>query len=111
MYSLSGLEWGILEVLYLLLVFGVGFGVTYLALPFIIKLMKKTGHVGQDIHKNAHPEVAESGGLGIVIGFSIACFLLMFLFPIFLNEILIFLITVVLAGGIGFPNALVPEGK
>jgi UDP-N-acetylglucosamine--dolichyl-phosphate N-acetylglucosaminephosphotransferase len=102
MNSLSGLEWGILEVLSLLLVFGIGFIVTYITLPFIIKFMKRTGHVGRDIHKNAHPEVAESGGLGIVIGFSVGSLSMMLLFPSFLNEIVVFLITVVLAGMIGF---------
>jgi len=33
--------------------------------------MKKKGYIGYDIHKNARPEVAESGGLGILIGISI----------------------------------------
>jgi UDP-N-acetylglucosamine--dolichyl-phosphate N-acetylglucosaminephosphotransferase len=64
--------------------------------------MKRKGHVGIDIHKNAKPEIAESGGLSMLIGFSISSIFLIIFFPAFLNEILIFLLTVLLAGGIGF---------
>ncbi len=102
MLSLSGLNWGFLEIFYLIVIFGIGFAATVIVIPFIIKFMKKTGHVGKDIHKNAHPEVAESGGLGIIIGFSVGSLSMILFFPNFLNEIVIFLITVVLAGMIGF---------
>jgi UDP-N-acetylglucosamine--dolichyl-phosphate N-acetylglucosaminephosphotransferase len=91
-----------MEIFYLIIVFGIGISVTYIIIPFIIKLMKRMGFTGRDIHKNERPEVAESGGLSIVIGFSVASLFLMLFFPNFFNEILIFLTTVVLAGIIGF---------
>jgi UDP-N-acetylglucosamine--dolichyl-phosphate N-acetylglucosaminephosphotransferase len=64
--------------------------------------MKKKGYVGYDIHKNAKPEVAESGGISMLVGISVASGLLIFFFPTFINVILIFLLTALLAGMIGF---------
>ena len=102
MIPLSDLNWSFVEIIYLLIIFLVGFGTTYLILPFIIKFMKKRKFVGYDIHKNSRPEVAESGGLSFVIGFVISALLLIIFFPVFFEDILIFLITVLLAAVIGF---------
>ena len=102
MIPLSDLNWGFLEILFLVIVFLVGLLVTYFLLPYIIKLLKKKNYVGYDIHKNSRPEVAESGGLGFVLGFTIASILLMVFFIDFFNEILIFILTVLSAALIGF---------
>ncbi|MFX0135870.1 MAG: hypothetical protein ACFFDN_19665 [Candidatus Hodarchaeota archaeon] len=102
MIPLSELDWSILEVLFLIIIFVIGFASTYFVLPQIIKFMKSKGYVGIDIHKNKHPEVAESGGLSIIIGFIVSSIFLMIFFPSFFSEILIFLLTVLLAGIIGF---------
>ncbi len=102
MIHISELHWGIIEVFYLILVFIIGFMVTFIVLPYIIKLMKKKGYVGYDIHKNENPEVAESGGISMVLGVSISSIFLIIFFPLFFNEILIFSLTVILAGMIGF---------
>jgi len=102
MIPLSDLNWSFVEIIYLLIIFLVGFGTTYLILPVIIKFMKKRKFVGYDIHKNSRPEIAESGGLSFVIGFIISSILLMIFFPVFFEDILIFLITVLLAAIIGF---------
>jgi len=102
MFPLSEMNWGFMETIFLIIVFAVGFLVTLLIIPYIIKFMKKKGYVGIDIHKNAQTEVAESGGLSMVIGITAASLLLMIFFPYFINEIIIFMITVVSAGVIGF---------
>jgi len=102
MIPLSELHWNFLEIFYLIIIFIVVFLTTYFILPFIIEFMKKKKYVGYDIHKNAHPEIAESGGLSMVIGFTIASILLMVFFPDFFKETIIFLLTVLLAGAIGF---------
>jgi len=102
MIPLSELQWDFLGILYLVIIFIVGFAITYLILPFIIKAMKKKKFVGYDIHKNSRPEVAESGGLSFVIGFSISSIFTMLFFPIILNETIIFLLTVLLTAAIGF---------
>ncbi|MFW9822645.1 MAG: hypothetical protein ACFFE4_06910 [Candidatus Thorarchaeota archaeon] len=102
MIPISELNWSYLEIIYLLIIFVLGFLTTYYLLPYIIKFMKKKKFVGYDIHKNSRPEIAESGGISIIIGFTVSSLLLMVFFPIFLEEIIIFLITVLLAGTIGF---------
>jgi UDP-N-acetylglucosamine--dolichyl-phosphate N-acetylglucosaminephosphotransferase len=102
MIPLSDLNWGFLEILFLVVVFLVGFLTTFFLLPYIIKLMKKKNYVGYDIHKNSRPEVAESGGLSFVLGFIIALIFLMIFFSDFFNEILIYLLTVLSAALIGF---------
>jgi UDP-N-acetylglucosamine--dolichyl-phosphate N-acetylglucosaminephosphotransferase len=102
MIPLSELDWNFIEIMYLIIIFVVGFLVTYIILPYIINLMKKKNYVGYDIHKNSRPEVAESGGLGFVFGFVVSSIFLMVFFPNIINEITIFLITVLLAALIGF---------
>ena len=101
MTSLTSLNWGIVEIIYLIIIFSAGFIVTLLIIPYVIKYMKKKGNIGYDIHKNARPEVAESGGVSIIIGIFVAAILSMILFPILFNVILIFIITIALAAVIG----------
>ena len=102
MIRITDLNWGVLEVIYLIIVFAVGFTITMVIIPYLIKIMKRKGHIGIDIHKNLKTEVAESGGISIVIGISFASMFLIFFFPSFFNEILIFVLTVVLSGLIGY---------
>ncbi|MHA2051201.1 MAG: hypothetical protein ACW986_16435, partial [Promethearchaeota archaeon] len=102
MIPLSDLHWGFLEILYLVIIFIIGFAITYFILPFIINAMKKKKFVGYDIHKNSRPEVAESGGLSFVIGFSVGSIFLMLFFPMFINEVIVFLLTVLLTATIGY---------
>ncbi|MFX1575237.1 MAG: hypothetical protein ACFFB0_21085 [Promethearchaeota archaeon] len=64
--------------------------------------MIKKDYIGYDIHKNARPKVAESGGVALVIGFTFASIFLMLFFPDIINKTLIFLLTVISAGIIGF---------
>jgi UDP-N-acetylglucosamine--dolichyl-phosphate N-acetylglucosaminephosphotransferase len=49
-------------------IFVVSFSITFLALPVIIRKMKVAGIVGKDVNKAERPEVAEMGGLAIVMG-------------------------------------------
>ncbi len=102
MIRITDLNWGVLEVIYLIIVFAVGFTITMVIIPYLIKIMKRKGHIGIDIHKNLKTEVAESGGISIVIGISFASIFLIIFFPSFFNEILIFVLTVVLSGLIGY---------
>ena len=102
MIRITDLNWGVLEAVYLIIVFVIGFTITMAIIPYIIKIMKKRGHIGIDIHKNLKTEVAESGGISIVIGISIASLFLIIFFPNFFNEILVFVLTVVLSGLIGY---------
>ena len=102
MIRISDLNWNVVETIYLIIIFIVGFLITMLIIPSIIKIMKKKGYIGIDIHKNSRTEVAESGGIALVIGISCTSVLLIIFFPSFYSEILIFILTVVLSGVIGF---------
>ncbi|MFX0007151.1 MAG: hypothetical protein ACFFAV_10550 [Candidatus Hermodarchaeota archaeon] len=102
MNLLTDLNWSFMEIIFLVIIFVTGFLVTYLVLPYLIKFMKRKGHVGIDIHKNAKPEIAESGGISMVIGISISMIFLIVFFPSFSHESLIFLLTVLLTGAIGY---------
>ncbi|MFX1504035.1 MAG: hypothetical protein ACFFDH_23945, partial [Promethearchaeota archaeon] len=102
MIPLSELNWDFLKISFLIITFVIGFLITYFILPLIIELMKKKKYIGVDIHKNTHPEIAESGGLSIIIGFTISSIFLSIFFPTFFKEIFVFLLTVLLAGIIGF---------
>ena len=93
---------GILEIVYFVIIFVVGFTFTLKFIPFLIKFMKKKGFVGIDIHKNMKPEIVESGGLSIMFGLIISSTLTMLFFPLMINQILVFILTVVLSGTIGF---------
>ncbi|VVB74120.1 Phospho-N-acetylmuramoyl-pentapeptide-transferase [uncultured archaeon] len=57
---------------FILAVLLVAFIVTYAATPVIIKMAKRKGIVGKDVHKPGRPEVAELGGLAIAAGIVIA---------------------------------------
>ncbi|KKM86103.1 hypothetical protein LCGC14_1282370 [marine sediment metagenome] len=102
MKRFSDLNWSFLQIIYLVIIFIIGFLFTYFIIPYVIKFMKKRNYIGHDIHKNSKPEVAESGGLSFVIGFAVTSIFLMVFFADFINEIIIFLLTVLIAGAIGF---------
>jgi len=102
MESPTEIQWDFFSILFLLISATIGFIITYSIMPQIIRYMKKNGFVGIDIHKNSKPEVAESGGLGMVIGFIISSTFLYLVFPQYRNIIFIVQMTLIIAGIIGF---------
>ena len=99
---LTEMNWSFTEIILLILTLIIGFLFTYFIIPKVIKLMKTKNYVGIDIHKNSRPKVAESGGIGIVMGFTITSIFLMIFFPKFSNETLILALTVIISGLIGY---------
>ncbi|MFW9936246.1 MAG: hypothetical protein ACFFD5_01220 [Candidatus Thorarchaeota archaeon] len=102
MIFITELNWGIFEVISLLTICIAGFFTTIIIIPYVIGLMKRKGYIGNDIHKNSKPEVPESGGLSIVIGISLTSLLLMIFFHNLYNELLIYFLTILISGLIGF---------
>lgn len=90
------------DFLWLALIFLVSFLSSYFSIPKIIRFMREHDYVGKDIHKNDQPEVAESGGLSTVIALLISSILIIIFFQEFINETLIFLLTILIAAFIGF---------
>lgn len=88
--------------LFLILISAAVFGLSYWSYPHVIKWMKKKKYVGYDIHKGNRPETAESGGLVFSITIIFGLILVGFVFPRLWNEILVFIITVIIAALIGW---------
>ena len=102
MTSMSTFQFHSLDLFWLFLVFLLSFISSYWSIPKIIQYMRNHDHVGKDIHKNAQPEVAESGGLSTVIGLLISSLFILIFFKEYFNETLIFISTVLIAAFIGF---------
>ncbi len=49
--------------------FAVSLGTTYFIVPWLIPKLKAKGIVGKDINKPDKPEIAEMGGIAVIIGF------------------------------------------
>ncbi len=82
------------------------FCLTFFAMPVIIRKMKVAGIVGNDVNKPGKPEVAEMGGLTIVVGVVGALLLAIALRTFFgysfgLNEIMAAMLTMTIIALIG----------
>lgn len=100
-----------MEIPYLLLVSSVcgliAFLLTFMVMPSLIRRLKNAEIVGRDIHKVTKPEVAEMGGIGILLGFSIAIMAGVYLCPEWQNQLTITLIVILLTGVIGMVDDLI----
>lgn len=75
--------------------------ITFLFQRKWIKLMYKKGKVGRDIHKEGKPEVAEMGGIPLIIMISAFSFFAFYLEPNYYSKYLIIIFTALIAGIIG----------
>ncbi len=88
-----------------IIIFSIGlfvFFFTYLLYPPLIKWIKKRGWIGYDIHKKSRTPTPESGGLGMTIALIIGSILIGIFYSELWMEVLVFIITIIFAGGIGF---------
>jgi len=91
-----------------IIAFVVAFVVTIVSTPFWIKKAKAIGLVGRDVHKKGRTRIAEAGGLAVifsaVLGMLIYIFINIFIIKtqIGLIEMLAAILTLILAGFIGF---------
>jgi UDP-N-acetylglucosamine--dolichyl-phosphate N-acetylglucosaminephosphotransferase len=92
--------------LIVVLSFLVSFGITYTALPFLIKYLKKKGITGIDIHKQNKPEIPEMGGFAILAGLILASLLILFILGQYSQEILAFVCIILIAGFVGIYDDL-----
>ncbi len=77
--------------------------ITFIGLPFHIRIMLKKGIFGVDVHKKEKPKVAEMGGVILLIAIIISSILIIILIDDSYNRLSIgiFCITVTVAGIIG----------
>jgi UDP-N-acetylglucosamine--dolichyl-phosphate N-acetylglucosaminephosphotransferase len=102
MESFATLGLDALDFLILALIAVGSFIFTKIVFSKYIIFAKKKGWTGNDIHKHARPEVAESGGLAFLIGLIPAGIIVMILYPHIINETIVFLLTVFFSGIVGF---------
>lgn len=89
------------------------FAVTGRVLPVLIRRMKRRGLTGKDMNKFGKPEVAELGGIGVILGFSFGIMLAIFAATYFglaelnLTVLLAGFATIVLVGFLGIVDDLI----
>ncbi|MBT3404854.1 glycosyl transferase family 4 [archaeon] len=90
-----------------------GFFISLFSLPFWIKRAKRANLVGRDIHKLDKREVAEAGGISVLIGFVLGVLSYIAIRTFILNytettiEIFALLCTILIVGFIGFIDDVV----
>lgn len=85
----------------------IAFLITFFSMPTLIRRLKKAEIVGKDIHKQSKPEVAEMGGIGILLGFAISIMAGVYLCPQWQPQLTITLVVILLAGIIGMVDDLI----
>lgn len=85
----------------------VAFSITFLTMPRLINKLKDAEIVGKDIHKPTKPIVAEMGGIGILLGFVVAMFVGIWLYPDYHYQFIVTLIVILLVGLVGMVDDLV----
>ena len=88
---------------------------TFVVMPYVISKMKNSKIVGIDVHKLDKPEVAEMGGVGVLVGLVVGCLTLFISHGIlgggfFDYRVLIFMSVVLFAGLIGVVDDRKPLG-
>lgn len=84
------------------------FSSTFFLTKLWIKLAKRTKLLGKDMNKYSKPKIPEAGGIAFVIGTTFAILLYIFIKTFYLSsvsnliEILVILLTLLLAGFLGF---------
>lgn len=97
---------------------GIGFAISfvtcYFLVPIISNWMKKRNIVGIDVHKKDKPKIPERGGLSILISVLVAASILtiiyMFVDIILFSQLLVFLVSILLAGIIGYLDDAIDLG-
>ncbi|RLI04256.1 hypothetical protein DRO22_04180 [Candidatus Bathyarchaeota archaeon] len=86
----------------------VGFVVSLLSMPLVMKFMKRKGIVGVDIHKKDHPSIPEMGGTAVIIGVAASVLTVIVLTPGKTHLLISFLASTLIAGAIGAVDDLKP---
>lgn len=85
----------------------IGFFITYLAMPRLIRKLNDAKIVGKDIHKPSQPQVAEMGGIGILLGFISGLFVAIYLYPTLQFTLIITMLVILLVGMVGMVDDLI----
>jgi len=101
-------EINIINTLEFALIFVASLITVLLIEPKIIEFMKKKQHTGRDVHKLEKVEVAESGGLGIILGIAVGTVVGVLFFPSSFLPLVSFVLSILIGGIIGYLDDLKP---
>ncbi|MCS7364748.1 MAG: hypothetical protein NDF54_04845 [archaeon GB-1867-035] len=90
----------------IILVLASSFITTFLVMPKLIKYLKSKGIVGIDVHKPDKPEIAEMGGIGIILGIIVGAIVSLIIDPKAAPKFIAYLATIILTAIIGFIDDL-----
>lgn len=79
---------------------------TFLTMPKLIKYLKSRGITGIDVHKPDKPEIAEMGGIGIILGITIGTITSIIMLPKATPTLIAYLSTILLTALIGLIDDL-----
>lgn len=83
------------------IVFLTGFAACFLSMPIVMRVMRKKGIVGRDVHKKELPLIPEMGGVAMLLGLLASSFVGWALLPGKAELFASFLATALIAGFIG----------
>jgi len=86
----------------------VGFFVSFLSMPIVMKFMKRKGIVGIDMHKKDRPSIPEMGGIAVLIGITASVLIVILLMPEKAKLLISFLTASLIAGMVGAVDDLKP---
>ena len=86
----------------------VGFAVSLLSMPLVMKFMERRGIVGIDMHKKNRPSIPEMGGVAVLIGLTTSVLSAIILMPEKTRMLISFLSATLIAGAIGATDDLKP---
>jgi len=86
----------------------VGFTVSLLSMPIVMRFMKKKGILGIDMHKKDHPSIPEMGGIAVIIGVTASVLAVIALTPGKSRLLISFLASALIAGAVGAVDDLKP---
>ncbi|MCW4019938.1 MAG: hypothetical protein NWF14_01730 [Candidatus Bathyarchaeota archaeon] len=84
-----------------LIVFALGFAVSFLSIPAVMQAMRRKKIVGVDVHKKERPAVPEMGGIAVLIGLTVSVSAATILAPEKARLLTGFLATALIAGAVG----------
>ncbi|NHI92314.1 MAG: hypothetical protein EAX96_07405 [Candidatus Lokiarchaeota archaeon] len=101
----------LISILIALIIMGISFVIVLILTPQFIKILKKKGFVGRDIHKKDKPEIAEMGGVIIFISFMIGMIILSLIFYQHIFKYIAGILSLIIIAIIGMTDDILKRKK
>lgn len=95
-----------MQIAIITIVTATSFTTTFTLMPKLIEYLKSKGITGVDVHKPEKPEIAEMGGIGVIIGITVGAIASIIIKPKATLTLIAYLATILLNALIGFIDDL-----